>query len=319
MDSAEHTQLLRRVRLALQQADYPTAVASLEKAVAAASAAGDTSSAGRHLGNLALIYHQRLQQPDVALRYFEQALVIARADGDRLTEDGILGNMGNILRELGRYDEATSYLNQALFIAQEIGDVRGRGIWLSNLGLVYDDLHRFSEAIEVHKEAVAVARLLRDQRGLVGRLGNLGNSYQTAGQHTEALKCFHEAAALYREMGEKEAAALRLGIIGNIYSELGRSAPSEFEARICFDLALDVYQDTLALARELGDLAAEAELMSGLGNVYGNMGDYTRAVEHFTASYNLFAQLGLHDRLPHLQRNIDLAAAYRDGGVNNAP
>ena len=48
--------------------------------------------------------------------------------------------MGNILREIGRYDHAIDYLNQALLIAQEVGDVRGRGIWLSNLALVYDDL-----------------------------------------------------------------------------------------------------------------------------------------------------------------------------------
>ncbi|MBI5667104.1 MAG: tetratricopeptide repeat protein [Chloroflexi bacterium] len=310
MESGDHTHLLRRVREALQRGNYAEAVIGLKQAADAARAEGDLATAGRHLGNLALIYYQRLQRPDLALRYFEQALASARAEGDRLTEDGILGNMGNILRELGRYDEAIEYLNNALLIAQEIGDVRGRGIWLSNLGLVYDDLKRLPEAIEVHREAVAVARQLRDQRGLTGRLGNLGNSYLAAGQHAEALKCFHETVAIYQELGDKQAAALRQGIIGNIYSELGRTSPSDFEANLCFDLALDAYNRTLVMARELGDLAAEAELLGSLGNVYGNMGNYPQAIDHFSAAYRLFARLGLSDRLPHLQHNIELAQTY---------
>lgn len=311
MDSPDHNHLLRRVRLALQSGDYEGAVTGLQQAADAARAAGDLATAGRHLGNLALIYYQRLQQPELALHYFDQALTSARADSDRLTEDGLLGNMGNILRELGRYDQAIDYLNQALLIAQEIGDVRGRGIWLSNLGLVYDDLKRLPEAVEVHQEAVAVARLLRDQRGLAGRLGNLGNSHLAAGQHAEALKCYHETVAIYQDLGEKQAAALRLGIIGNIYSELGRSAPSDFEAHMCFDLALDAYRNTLVMARELGDQSAEAELLSSLGNVLGNMGDYPGAIEHFTAAHDLFKRLGLRDRLPHLQHNLELARQYR--------
>lgn len=310
MDSPDHGQLLRRVRLALQSGDYANAAAGLEEAADTARAAGDLATAGRHLGNLALIYYQRLQRPDLALHYFEQALTNARAEDDRLTEGGLLGNMGNILRELGRYEQALAYLNQALLIAQEIGDVRGRGIWLSNLGLVYDDLKRLPEAVEVHQEAVAVARLLRDQRGLAGRLGNLGNSHLAASSHAEALKCFHEAVAIYQDLGEKQAAALRLGIIGNIYSELGRSAPSDFEARMCFDLALDAYRNTLNMAQELGDQPAEAELLSSLGNVLGNMGDYAAAIEHFSAARDLFARLGLRDRVPHLQHNIQLAESY---------
>ncbi|HEX2905283.1 MAG TPA: tetratricopeptide repeat protein [Phototrophicaceae bacterium] len=313
MDTAGHAELLRRVRLALQSGDYQEAVQCLEQAAQAATAAQDLSTAGRHLGNLALIYHQRLQRPDLALGYFQQALATARAEGDRLTEDGLLGNMGNILRELRRYDEAIDYLNQALLIAQEIGDVRGRGIWLSNLGLVYDDLSRLPEAIEVHKEAVSVARSLHDQRGLIGRLTNLGNSYVVSSHHAEALKCFHEVVALYRELGDKPSAAAHMGLIGNIYCDLGRAAPSAFEAHLCFDLALQAFNETLVLARELSDLPAEAELMSSLGYVYGSLGDYVQAEYHFTAAYTLFVRLGLAERLDYLQQNIALAQQAQGG------
>jgi tetratricopeptide (TPR) repeat protein len=306
----DQAQLLRRVRLALQNNNFEEAIEGLTQAAEAARQSGDIAGEGRHLGNLALIFY-RVQRPDMALQFFERALVSARVEGDRATEDGILGNMGNILREIQRYDEAIDYLNQALLIAQEIGDLRGRGIWLANLGLVYDDLKQFREAIDNHRESVNVARKMHDQRGLASRLSNLGNSYLAAGEHPEALKCYHEVVAVYKEIGDKPEAALRMGIIGNINSELGRSAPNDFEANFYYGLALDAYRDTLTLAQELGDKVGEGDLLTSLGNVFGNMGDYEQAIQHFTAAYQLFEAIGLSDRLEYLQNNLNLAYSYR--------
>ena len=215
--------------------------------------------------------------------------------------------MGNIVRELGRYDEAITYLNQALLIAQEIGDTRGRGIWLSNLGLVYDDLQRYEEALDVHRESVNVARTMRDQRSLVSRLSNQGNSHLATGQYTEAIKCFHEVVSLYKSLGNSAEAALRLGIIGNIYNDLGRNANTEFEARFYYELARDTYIETLKLAQEVGDSVAEGDLLTSLGAVYGNMGEYQLAVDQFTAAHQIFTTLTLGDRLAYVEENLRLA------------
>ena len=252
----------------------------------------------------------RAPQTLVAQRVVADEVELA-GEGDRLTEDGILGNMGNILREMGRREEAIDYLNQALLIAQEIGDVRGRGIWLSNLGLVFDDLNRRQEALDVHRESVNVARMIRDQRGLAARLSNLGNTFLAIGNSSEALKCYHEVVSVHQSLGEKPEAALRMGIIGNIYSELGRTAPSDFEAQFYYGLARDAYRDTLIMAHELGDQVAEADLLASLGNVYGNMGDYDQAINHFTAAMSQCQALGLNDRLAHLQNNLVLAQNLR--------
>jgi tetratricopeptide (TPR) repeat protein len=107
-------ELLKAVREALQNHDYPRAVTSLEKVVEIAREKGDTGAVGRHLGNLALT-HYRLGNPIKALKYFEEALEQARADNDRMTENGLLGNMGNILREVKRYDESLSTTDTTIF------------------------------------------------------------------------------------------------------------------------------------------------------------------------------------------------------------
>lgn len=310
---SDHPQsnLLRQVRAALQTSDYPQAISALRQAAEIAQNAGDTGAAGRHMGNLALVYY-RMNQPERALSAFTQALRFARADQDRLTESGLLGNIGNILRELGRHEDAIDYLSQALTLAQEAGDGRGRGIWLSNLGLVYDDLHQPQRAVELHMQAVAIARQLRDQRGLATRLANLGNSSVSAGNLRGAVPYFEEAVTLQEQLGDRRELALRLGIIGNLCSELGRSAPTDDEAAEHFRTALMYYERTLAIARELGDALSEAELMRSIGNVLANSARYDEAITWYREAFTMFEILGIPEPLDDLRESIHKATIYRD-------
>lgn len=314
MSQVDQTYLLRQVRLALQDQKFDAAIEYLNQAATLAHTSGDFGAEGRHLGNLALIYY-RLNQPQRALEYFEQALDRARVEGDKLTEDGLLGNMGNILRELKRYDEAVTYLNQALLIANEIGDIRGRGIWLGNLGLVYDDLKEPEKAVEYHQQSVSIARQLEDRRGLVSRLSNLGNSYIMLSDYPKALKIFEEAVTYYEVLGDKQGLALRLGVIGNLYGELGRLARTSEEALHNLNTALTFYQRTLIIARELGDLTTEAELFRSMGNAYGNMGDFDKAIANFTHAYKLFERLNLKQQSEHVRQSIELAIHYQNSGA----
>jgi tetratricopeptide (TPR) repeat protein len=70
-----------------------------------------------------------------ALKYFEQALVIAREIGDRRGEGIHLGNLGSAYITLEQVENAIEYYEQALVIAKEIGDKRNEGNWLGNLGI----------------------------------------------------------------------------------------------------------------------------------------------------------------------------------------
>ncbi len=305
----EQSQILRQVRDALQNQDFETATVYLQRAADLAAEHGDTGLQGRHLGNLALIYH-RLNKPDKALECFEVALLRAREEGDRLTEDGLLGNMGNILRELGRHDDAIRFLNQALLIAQEIGDVRGRGIWLGNLGLVHDDLKAYEQAIQLHAQSVEIARQLNDRRGLAQRLGNLGNSYMAARDFPNALKYYLESVAIYEELGDKQGLALRLGIIGNIYAEIGRQSKPLPGSEELLQSALDYYQLTMSYARELGDHNSEAELLRSIGNVLATMEHYDQAIGHYNTAQQLFAALNLHEQAEQVGRQIERVLRY---------
>src|SRR5690554_3781408 len=91
---------LRQVREAMKTHNYAAWAEGLKQAASIARRQGDHSAEGQFLGTLASVY-QRMGRPQQALRSFDKALAIARSENDRVTEEGLLGNMGNILRELG--------------------------------------------------------------------------------------------------------------------------------------------------------------------------------------------------------------------------
>lgn len=315
LDSKEQVRLLRDVRLALQKDDFPTAIASLEKAAKIAGESGDIGMEGRHLGNLALLYY-RLKQPHKALEYFEQALKLARADEDRTTEDGLLGNMGNILREMGRHEEAYDYLSKALIIADEIDDRRGRGIWLANLGLLYDDVRQFEEALDCHKDSVEIARKLHDMRGLASRLGNLGNTYVSLGDYLEAIETFKEAIDLFDQLNDKQGLAMRLGVVGNLYAELGRNAGTTEDLQNYSQQSLAYYRRTLELAQELGDSYSQAELLRSMGHVLVNIELIQESIEHLKLSRDLFKQLQDIDKVQEVEESLLVVLEYKNRSKN---
>jgi tetratricopeptide (TPR) repeat protein len=305
MDNVQdQANLLRQVRLALQNEDFIGALGGLNGLIAAAETREDWGAAARHLGNLALTYY-RTSNPVRAVESFVQGIQYARKDGDQATETGLLGNMGNILREMRLYDEAIKCLNEALLISQSLGDLRGRGIWLANLGLVYDDLKQPAEAADYHEDAVDIARQLQDRTNLAARLGNLGNSLIANGALDDALLAFSESVEIYKAIGRNQDAALRMGIMGNLYAQRGRNTSDRLSAIPYFASALENYQNAALIARDLHDFASEAELLRSMGHVLLDLGQVNDARQYLQAAAHYFTQLNLPHKLAEVNELLE--------------
>jgi len=196
--------LLRRLRLALQADDLPTALDCLIELVTQAEERQDGGAAARHLGNLALLYY-RMGHPDLAVETFQRGLSWARQTQDLHTENGLLGNLGNVLRELKRYEEALKALHGALLLAQMLGDARGRGLWLSNLGLLYGELGQHEQARDAHQQALKIAQQLHDLPQQAARTHYLALAALALG-HQDAAFLMQQAADLYTQLGQTQQA-----------------------------------------------------------------------------------------------------------------
>lgn len=96
-------------------------------------------------------------QPEVALEYFQKALIIYREIKDRKGEGQALGNLGLAYLFLKDYTKAAEYFQQDLAIAREIKDRVGEGQALGNLGLAYSKQGNKAKAVEYFQQSLAIA------------------------------------------------------------------------------------------------------------------------------------------------------------------
>ena len=142
----------------------------------------------RILGDLGNTYN-RLGEYQKAIKYYNQALEIAKQTGDKGGESFCLGNLGIDHHSLGDYQKSIKYLIQALEIAKQIGDKQKEGLWLNNIGYV---LSFDEKKIKEYLACYLLARQIRVK---------LGNS-------TDIAQTQSNIKALESKLGEKEFAIL---------------------------------------------------------------------------------------------------------------
>ncbi|MFM6446580.1 MAG: tetratricopeptide repeat protein, partial [Microcystis panniformis] len=69
--------------------------------------------------------------------------------------------------------------------------------------------------------------------------------------------------------------------LGNVYYSLGE-----------YQKAIEFYQQSLAIFREIGDRGGEAKSYGNLGNAYGSLGEYQKAIEFNQQSLAIEREIG---------------------------
>lgn len=131
------------------------------------------------------IQHYQSQQFHEALAFWNKALAIYLAIGDKTSEANILNNAGKIYTNLGEYPKAINFYQESLVIARRIGDKALEANILNNLGGVYRNLAEYSKAIEFYQQSLKIARLLENRSQEAVLLNNLGKVYESQGKGRE--------------------------------------------------------------------------------------------------------------------------------------
>ncbi|WP_097228217.1 tetratricopeptide repeat protein [Streptomyces sp. OV198] len=181
-------------------------------------------------------------QPEEALAYLEQALLIRREIGDRWGEAWNLTSVGAALCTLDRGDEAIAILQEAVEIRHEVGDTQGLGRTLGYLGQAYRRVRRFREAISCFQEAHTVAQTLHNPRVLGHALQGLASAYYDLGEYESALEKADASIEATRQLGDRLGEAQSHALRGGALARLNRRA----DARAAWHTALRIFD-------ELGD------------------------------------------------------------------
>jgi eukaryotic-like serine/threonine-protein kinase len=161
---------------------------------------------------------------------------VARADsldGQPELRALLLVTLGDVYRELARYDRADSLLASALAIYRALPraqplDLAG-ALWSS--ALLQFDLQRYDDAIRLTREALAIQRreLGEEHPDVITALNNLASGLANSGQVEEALELHAQVLRLRRRVlgPDHPAAAVTLNNIGTLLYRQARYAEAE--------------------------------------------------------------------------------------------
>ncbi|MBU1746822.1 MAG: tetratricopeptide repeat protein [Chloroflexi bacterium] len=268
-----------------------------ERAATACQVLNYHQARAAHIGNLGTVYrhwgdHYR------AIRYYQNALDIARQVKDPGNEGTWLGNLGIAYKNLGHYEQAIDCYRQALTIARQIGDQLNECIWQGHMGIVYENLGNHNQARECHQQALDLARQIKDPRYEGIWLCNLGIAYKNLGNCEQAIEYYLESLDIARAIPDRRREGICLSCLGVAYTDLGQ-----------YERAHDCYQKALTVIRELGDRRGEAMSLWYLGQLYEKQGDQDRAAEYMQVWVDYEREIG-H---PDAEKHAAIVAKVRKG------
>ncbi len=235
-------------------------------------------------------------QAEKALQTLEQALSIARQNGDRTGEGEVRRNIGRVYYQLNDVTKAFDKFNQSLTIAREVKNRKGEGRSLSNLGIIYEKQNNLEKAIEHYQQGVKIAQEVGDRKGEGISQQNIGWIYITQNKYPQSIEQFQRSLAIWRELKERSLEADSLEGLGNAHKSLGGNPK-----------AIAYYEQLLTIKRELKNRKGESFALSNLGIIYYNLKDYDKSIAFHQQSLAINQELKDQDNLAIDWRNIGLA------------
>jgi RNA polymerase sigma factor (sigma-70 family) len=176
--------------------------------------------------------------------------------------------LGQVYSELGQWQKSVECCNEALTIGGEIGDRQGVANALNRLGLAAAAQGRLDEAIDYFTRTLPIARDIGHDL-LVGEVqDNLGCAYTAKGQAEKAIESYYgpcldllEGIRAFRSRGTA------LSNLGLAYAAMKK-----------VDRAIDLYDQSLALHRNIGYREGEALTCWHKGNALANLGSPAQAI-----------------------------------------
>lgn len=291
----------------------------------------DPQSAAAYL-RLAILYGRR--QDPKADEAFNEAERIYKIMSNQEGAAEALYQRGALLAKMKRLPEAKARLEDALRLAQNLYDNKYQLVKTQlQLSSVYYNEGDTEHAKKVATEAIELAQKSRIQNLATNGLIDLGYTFLSRGEFNEAGKYFQQALdfAQRDKARTNEARAKRaLGSLNQQQGKVDEAIPLLEEARSFYqasgyrkeasgallllgrayrdrgdyDVALKAFEQTLALATDLGDSALMAGSHSSIAILLGEKQErYPEAISHLDESYKLNESLGAKKDMGYDQMN----------------
>jgi CHAT domain-containing protein/Tfp pilus assembly protein PilF len=225
--------------------------------------------------------HNTLGQPQQALDYYNQALTISKALGDRRNEARMLNNIGGAYDIMGEPQKALGFYVQSLSLWETLSNAVAQGDALNNIGVIYYNLGELQRSLDYYNRALPLRRAGSNPRREADTLDNISLIYIALGEPQQALEYLRQALDLRRVSEDVQGEANSLTQIGFAHAALGETTK-----------ALDYYNQALPLRRTAGDRRGEAVTLKNIGVAYASLQQPQKAIEQHEQALKLLRAIG---------------------------
>ncbi|HEY0740198.1 MAG TPA: tetratricopeptide repeat protein [Chryseosolibacter sp.] len=240
--------------------------------------------------------YRALSDNQVALRYFNEALKIAKKINAPYEEGKILGNIAIVLRDDGKLGEAEEFIEQSISIRTRLEDQYGLSLCYSVLGQIRLHQKNLSEAERFLNQSLDIRKQLNNSEGISACLYNLSLVAVARKDLQRAKQLQMEALDIENAIGNKFTMGFSNNRLATLFTDLGDYASAERHLRKAEQLANDTRSQMLIMVNELN----WSRYFEKRGNVAASLQRYKR--------YN-----AVHDSIHNdvaAQRLADLQALY---------
>jgi DNA-binding SARP family transcriptional activator/DNA-binding XRE family transcriptional regulator len=192
---------------------YQEAYAQAQTCVTNGRALGERRHEVGGLDVLATV-HLRRNRPELAGRYYADALQIAREIGFGYGETSVLIGLSAALRGMGQLTEAVAYCHDALAVLNDSGMRLLEGRALTELAHGYLALGNLDQARLHAQHALTAVRVRRQRLAEARALHVLGLVRRAAGETDAAASCWRAALDLFTAIGTPEVEDVRSLLAG---------------------------------------------------------------------------------------------------------
>ena len=228
----------------------------------------DEEKISQNLGNIGVIYGHQGNYP-LALEYYNKSIAIDEKRGDTIGIIAVLNNKGIVYQKMQNYDQAVAHYLQALNMQKKYGNKKNTADILINLGFVNKQRKEYKLAHDYLKEALEVCKEINYNSGEAYTLNNMGNVFLEQGGLEQALQNFEQAKAINLSVDNKLGLCVSFLGLAQVYA--GQKKNEKALAHALKSKEISDKSMFLEYQRDVSELLAE---------IYGNTGNYKRALEN---------------------------------------
>lgn len=270
---------------------------------------------------------------ETALGLYRHGILIASDTGNPAMQSQNLVGAGMSAKALNRFEDSIGYLTRAAEILKAYHQIEGYLYILNELGFLHFELDQIDKAYEISEEGMYLSEnlgkkdmqhnfcirlwVIAEKRGLSDKacdfLSSAMKIAESAGRNIQKaeyyigtasgymqLQRYDEAIEMYVQSGESYKKANRLDSYAVQMIEAGRVAflqDAYVQAEKYFSLALSVYE-------KFSFKPGIAQTLNELGGVYGEWGEFDRAVSAFEEALDIAESVNDQNLVALLRNNL---------------